>query len=189
MLSRSVVDRHDWKLNPAVFQGINSLWGPLQVDLFVSRITKQTERFFSWKPDPLAEAVDAFKQSWMDFLGYANPPWGLIGRCVQYTLQQGATVVLITPLWPAQQPWYPALFPLLLDNPRLLPQDPDLLISPVGHTIPLPKKANNLVAWFISGDRTRCRNHRGSYFPLIGIMEKFNHKTLQFLMELSLIHI
>ena len=73
-LSRSVVDRHDWQLNPAVFQKLNTLWGPLEVDLFASRITRQLDRFFSWRPDPLAEAVDAFRQSWTGLAGYANPP-------------------------------------------------------------------------------------------------------------------
>ena len=156
LLSRSVVDRHDWQPNPAIFQRINSLWGPLQVDLFASRITKQIERFFSWKPDPQAEAVDAFKQNWAQFRGYANPPWGLVGRCLQQVLQQGATIVLVTPLWPTQS-WYPALFPLLLDNPRLIPRIPDLLISPQSCEIPLPKKADQLVAWYISGNRTKVQ--------------------------------
>ena len=164
LLSRSIVDLHEWMLDPMIFQVINSLWGPLQVDLFASRITKQLPRFFSWKPDPLAEAVDAFKQTWMGFTGYANPPWGLIGRCVQYTLQQGATIVLITPLWPGQ-PWYPTLFPLLLDNPRLLPLSPDLLMSPQGLKIPLPKRANQLVAWYISGNRTKVQESQMRLLP------------------------
>ena len=58
---------------------------------------KTAASFFSWKPDPLAKAMDAFKHTWTEFTGYANPPWGLIGCCVQYTLQQVATIVLITP--------------------------------------------------------------------------------------------
>ena len=121
-------------------------------------------RFFSWKPDPLAEAVDAFKQTWTGFTGYANPPWGLIGRCVQYILQQGATIVLITPLWPGQ-PWYPTLFPLLLDNPRLLPLSPDLLMSPQGLRFPFPKGANQLVAWYISGNRIKVQESQTRLLP------------------------
>ena len=164
LLSRSIVDRHDWMLDPTIFQVINSLWGPLEVDLFASRITKQIPRFFSWKPDPLAEAVDAFKHTWTGFTGYANPPWGLIGRCVQYILQQGATIVLITPLWPGQ-PWYPTLFPLLLDNPRLLPPSPDLLMSPQGLRFPFPKGANQLVAWYISGNCIKVQESQTRLLP------------------------
>ena len=99
--------------------------------------------FLQLETRPTSEAVDAFKQTWIEFTGYANPPWGLIGCCVQYTLQQGARIVLITPLWPGQ-PWYPILFPLLLDNPRLLPLSPDLLTSPQALKIPLPERANQL---------------------------------------------
>lgn len=78
------------------------MWSSLLVDLFASRVSRQTERFFSWKPDPLAEAVDAFSLDWTTFTGYANPPWSLVGRCIQQILNQGTTIVFITPLWPTQ---------------------------------------------------------------------------------------
>ena len=157
-LSRTVTDRHDWQLNPTVFQELNSLWGPLEVDLFATRITRQVTRFYSWKPDPLAEATDAFRQNWSGLKGFANPPWGLVGRCLQHVLQEEATIVLVTPFWPAQV-WFPALFPLLLDFPRLLPERPDLLVNHHrDYKIPLPDKACRLVAWYISGDRTRVQD-------------------------------
>ena len=44
-LSRTVVDRHDWQLNPAIFQRLNVLWGPMEIDLFASRVTRQVARF------------------------------------------------------------------------------------------------------------------------------------------------
>ena len=47
LLLISVVDQHDWKLNSVLFQAINSLWDPLQVDLFASGVTKQLPRFIS----------------------------------------------------------------------------------------------------------------------------------------------
>ena len=164
-LSRSIVDRHDWQLNPAIFRKIDSLWGPLQVDLFASRASKQTSRFFSWKPDPEAEAVDAFAQNWADLKGFANPPWSLVGRCLQQVLQQRATIVLVTPLWPTQV-WFPALFPLLLDYPRMLPEFPDLIINlHQEHRVPLPEGASRLVAWFISGDHTKGQEFRKMLQP------------------------
>ena len=45
-------DRLDWKLSPGVFQTINAIWGPLEVDLFASRLSYQSSRFFSWRPYP-----------------------------------------------------------------------------------------------------------------------------------------
>ena len=49
--------------------------GPLEVDMFASRLTHQLPRYFSWNLDPVVEATDAFVQDWSPFRGYANPPW------------------------------------------------------------------------------------------------------------------
>ena len=72
--SRTLRDRSDWMLCPQIFQTIKKAFGPLDVDLFASRLTHQLPCFFSWRPDPLAEAVDAFQQDWGRLKGFANPP-------------------------------------------------------------------------------------------------------------------
>ena len=66
-------DRTDWKLFPQIFSRINRRTGPLQVDLFASRLTHQLPDYISWKPDPGAMATDAFTVNWSVFRGYANP--------------------------------------------------------------------------------------------------------------------
>ena len=43
---------------------INLLLGPLSIDLFASRLSTQLSSFVSWKPNPLAMAVDAFTEDW-----------------------------------------------------------------------------------------------------------------------------
>ena len=78
--SRVMKDLHDWKLDPLVFAELNHLWGPLDVDLFASRLSAQLPRFYSWRTDPQAEAIDAFSQDWRSIRGYAFPPFALIGR-------------------------------------------------------------------------------------------------------------
>lgn len=149
-----------------VFKRLNSLWGPMLVDLFATRISKQLPRYFSWKPDPYAEAINAFAQVWSDFRGFAKPPWSLIGRCIQHIKKQKATIVLITPLWPSQ-PWFAALPPLCLDQPRVLPPWTNLMIPAQGTELPFPEPRPRLVAWLVSGDTTRpqgCqRVPQGSY--------------------------
>ena len=62
-------DRTDWMICPRIFQAIKKTFGPLDVDLFASRLTYQMPCFFSWRPDPLAEAVDAFQQDWSSLKG------------------------------------------------------------------------------------------------------------------------
>ena len=78
--SRTMRDRTDWKLSPAIFNRINHIFGPLEVDLFASRLTYQLIHYFSWRLDPLAEATDTFQQNWASLKGFANLPWCLIGR-------------------------------------------------------------------------------------------------------------
>jgi len=66
-------DLSDWKLDPIIFAHLNKLWGLLEVDLFVTWLTNQLPRYVSWRPDPEAEATDAFSQGWSQIKGYASP--------------------------------------------------------------------------------------------------------------------
>ena len=47
--SRIMKDRTDWMLCPRTFREINHLLGPLQVDMFASRLTHQPHRYASWR--------------------------------------------------------------------------------------------------------------------------------------------
>ena len=92
--SRSLKDRCDWMINPQLLHQIQDQLGPCQVDLFASRLTRQLPRYFSWRIDPQAEAVDAFKQDWSQYRGFANPPWCLIPRCLSQARAQKAPIPL-----------------------------------------------------------------------------------------------
>ena len=121
--SRTAKDCCDWMLNQLVFQQINSVMGPLEIDLFTSCLTKQFPRFYSWRPDPEAEATDAFMQNWAAVRRFANPPWCLIHRCLTKLKMQTARMVQITLLWKTQS-WYPLLLELLEDLPQRIPHQP-----------------------------------------------------------------
>ena len=149
--SRTAKDCCDWMLNQSVFHRINSVMGPLDMDLFASRLTRQLPRFYSWRPDPEAEATDAFTQNWAAFRGFANPPWCLIHRCLSKLKKQTARMVLITPLWKTQ-PWYPLLLELLEDLPRRIPPQPDLVVMPQGQEFLMQQGVPQLVAWPVSGN-------------------------------------
>ena len=84
----------------------------VEVDLFSTRLTFQLPRFFSWRPDPLAETTNAFLQYWRDLKAYVNLPWNLIRQVLSEVEEQEAEVVLITPIW-LSQPWYPRLLGLM----------------------------------------------------------------------------
>ena len=89
--SRLEKARSDWILARKVFQKINPALWLLEVDFSVSRLTHQLPRFFSWKPDPLPEAIDAFKQDWSKMTGHANHPWCLIGQAASSQQDTGTT--------------------------------------------------------------------------------------------------
>lgn len=99
---RSMKDRSDWMLDQRTFANINKRYGPLEVDLFASRLTNQCPHYFSWRPDPSAEATDAFLQDWTTVKGFANPPWNLIPCVLTKTQTQGAEIILVAPAWKAQ---------------------------------------------------------------------------------------
>ena len=151
--SQVMKDRSDWRLEPKVFHHIQDRWGPLEVDMFASRLTTQLERFFSWRPDPEAEA---FNQDWTNLhrRGYASPPWNLVGRVLNRMRQQKITHILVAPVWKSQ-PWYPALLEMMVDFPILLPQRRDLII--LTHQECVPEIIPQLAAWLISGDATRTK--------------------------------
>ena len=151
--SRTIRDRCDWKLKQQVFHQIQTAMGPLEVDLFASRLTKQLPRFYSWRPDPEAEATDAFMQDWATCRGFANPPWCLIHRCLAKVKRQTARIVLITPLWKTQS-WFPLVLDLLEDYPRRIPQQQDLVSMPLGQEFLMQQGIPQLIAWPISGNPT-----------------------------------
>ena len=149
--SRSLKDRCDWMINPQLLHQIQDQLGPCQVDLFASRLTRQLPRYFSWRIDPQAEAVDAFKQDWSQYRGFANPPWCLIPRCLSQARAQKSRLILLTPLWPSQA-WYPVVLEMLEDIPRQLPNQEDLIFLHPGQEFQMPQGCPNLVAWPISGN-------------------------------------
>ena len=50
--SRIMKDRSDWMLCPEIFRSIQAQLGPLEIDLFASRLTKQLPTYVSWRPRP-----------------------------------------------------------------------------------------------------------------------------------------
>jgi hypothetical protein len=156
-LSRENPDSSDWKLEETIFQMIDQSLGPCKIDLFASRTNRQLQTFISWRTDPEAVGSDALTISWKKQLGYAFPPFCLIGRCLEKVRKEKTNLVIITPAWPTQ-PWYAQILQLVVETPILLPRDANLLKSPMGQRHPLIENGTlQLVAWRISGEESKCR--------------------------------
>ena len=146
--SWSQTERTYWKLNPYIFHKIQRIFGPLKVDLYETCLFAQCQPYFSWWPDPSAEGTDAFLQVWTHIKGYTNPPWKLVGRTLTQVQTQRATIVLIALVWKSQ-PWYPTLLHMLIDYPRLITTEIEMMVNR-DDSLMLPKQA----VWCISGRDT-----------------------------------
>ena len=120
----------EWKLNPMIFHKINNLFGPVEIDLFATRVNTQCDAYFAWQPDPNALAFDAFLQDWNYKIMYAFPPFSVIGRFLQRLETSSSEEVLaVLPLWPTQT-WFARVLRMCVDQPRILPCTETLLTLP-----------------------------------------------------------
>ena len=112
------------------------------IDLFASRINTQLKRFYAFRPDPEAEAIDAFSLDWAGLDFYAIPPFICIGRFLQKIKLDKATGILIVPDWPNQS-WY-HLFSSMILQDVILYHRKDLLYLPNSMELchPLHKQLN-----------------------------------------------
>jgi hypothetical protein len=73
--SRELDGSTEWSLNTEVFEDINRLWGPFQIDLFASRLNYKVTVYASWKPDPETKYVNSFYMNWGNYYFYSFPPF------------------------------------------------------------------------------------------------------------------
>ena len=117
LLSRWRQDSTDLKFHPRFFRQADRQWGRHTVDLLATCLNTQLARFVSWRPDPEAEAVDAFQFPLSGENPWCFPPEALIPRLLGLLTRQRATVA---PQWPGK-PWWPDLIRMMVDKPIKLP--------------------------------------------------------------------
>lgn len=119
--SRTYNGSSDWQLSIDLFRQIQAIW-PAQIDLFASHWNAQLPKFISWRPQPNAFSTNAFAFDWSSCIGYAFPPFSLIGRCLSKIRREKANVILVCPYWPSQS-WFPDLLQLVCDIVLVMPTD------------------------------------------------------------------
>ena len=139
--SRLLCERTQWTLETNVFTAITQELGMPDVDAFASRLNNQVKVYYSYTPDPHCTHVDAFVIDWLpELLFYSFPPFSCVGRTIDKISRDGATSLLIFPMW-TSQPWFPRLLDLLVSPIYIIPGLPIYL--PWDHTIQHPL-ANSL---------------------------------------------
>ena len=151
-LSRRPHD-NEWMLHDRFFRLIDSVLGPLTVDLFASTATRRLPRFYSEHHCPETAGVDAFRVPWRP-LGrcWINPPFALLPRVLAKLRAEAADAVVLIPCWPSR-PWWP----LLLSDPDhwhpavlqalLLPPAADLFVLPARAPTPVSSAPTSRRFW------------------------------------------
>ena len=149
--SRNFSDSSEWMLKKQVFERICCQFFTPLIDLFASRLNKQTELFVSWFQEPGAIFANAFHMSWHDTKPYIFPPFSLVGKVICKIKEDAVDrAIVIFPLW-RTQPWFPCLMEIISDFPVRLPRHRDILTLPHnGQVHPLSKRLD-LVAAVVSG--------------------------------------
>ena len=149
--SRCPNNNTEWQLNPTVFERLCEVVHPPVIDVFASAINKQTSQYVSWKPDPLAWAVDAFTIPWKNLNFYAFPPFSIVPRVLQKLQQDQATGICILPNWPTQA-WFLVMLQLLINHPyRASPHKRLLALPRATRNTSSPQEAGPFGAAFLRG--------------------------------------
>ncbi|SAL96228.1 hypothetical protein, partial, partial [Absidia glauca] len=83
-LSRIKQPTYEWTLPKSWFRHICRHWKMRpSVDGFASRLNNKVPKFWSYQPDPDAQATDAFRQNWPSNGLYLYPPWRLLPQVLQ----------------------------------------------------------------------------------------------------------
>ena len=147
--SREAETRTEWKLNDSIFSDMlkHFKFKPV-IDLFASRINNQLPRFFSFRPDPEAEVINAFSVNWHSTLFYCLPPFSCIGRVIRKIINDYASGILVVPNWPSQF-WYPTLFGIL--------EKPVYVIKPDVYQLCLPNQLDTTHPLFRHLELMACK--------------------------------
>ena len=141
----------EWSLNLSVAEKCILLWGPPTVDLFATRLNNKLPLYLSLVPDVHAWARDALSLNWNGLDAYAFPPFNLLPMVLGKIAQSSCLVTLIAPLWP-QRAWFNRLLSLLVEGPRALPPQSNLLSQHGGRTLHGNVECLHLHVWRLSGD-------------------------------------
>ena len=97
-------DTNDFTIPAAVFDSLNNLWGPFEVDLFAGHANHFVSKFFSRHYSPDCAAINAFAQEWGSSC-WAHPPYALVSQVLRHAADCGAGMCLVCPYWPSAAWW------------------------------------------------------------------------------------
>ncbi|CAB4027168.1 Hypothetical predicted protein [Paramuricea clavata] len=159
--SRKIRSETEWALDLRTFQrAVKECGFTPNIDLFASRLNTKCTKYVSYRPNPGAQAVNAFTIPWGNLQFYAFSPFSIILKVLHKVNCEIATGLIVVPHWPTQS-WWPYLTDMLIAKPIILPRKPDLLYLPSEPQRIHPlSKTIRLLLCKVSGDYSRVKDFR-----------------------------
>lgn len=88
-----------------IFEYMNSLWGPFEVDWFASDSNHKLKLFYPRYWNVKCFGIDAFTGIWSNKNGWLCPPIYLVARVLAKIKKDKAFGCLIIPMWKSANCW------------------------------------------------------------------------------------
>ena len=98
----------DWSIRQEVFDHINNMWGPHEVDRMAAAGNALLPRFNSRWRCRSTEAVDCFTQDWAGVNNWVCPPFSLVEQVLRHIRMCEAEATIIVPCW-EHAAWWPLI--------------------------------------------------------------------------------
>ena len=134
MLSKTQVAAWEFCVQQNVLDHLWALWFLPTVDVFASKDCHVLPGYYSWYPDRVALAQDAFSVVQWPQRIYAFPPVPLIPLALEKISRDQCTAILIVPGWRSAL-WWDQISSMLLQEPVSLGDCRKVLWSPRGREI------------------------------------------------------
>ena len=72
------------------------------IDLFASSLNYKCKPYVAFRPDPEAQAINAFHISWVNMCVYEFPSFCIINQVLPKISEEKSTGVIVIPYWPTQ---------------------------------------------------------------------------------------
>jgi hypothetical protein len=102
---RQILLAIDWGVSYQIFDYLNSLWGPFEVDWFASDSNNKVDKFYSRYWYVKCSGIDAFTEVWYGKKGWFCPPIYLVARVLAKIKEDKAFGCLVIPMWKSANYW------------------------------------------------------------------------------------
>lgn len=147
----------EWTLKQEWANYLFSIYDTPSLDLFATAENRRLPLFCSRFYHPEAWRTDAYSFKWDGLYLYAFPPLSQIRKVLSTLQTSNAEMLLVVPFWP-NQPWFPLLLELLVEEPLKFPETAQLLDKTGPRRRHTQTHQLHLSAWRISGETSRRKD-------------------------------